>query len=206
MSDVELKRDGGLPPGLSALVGRAGKPARGLPPVEKWNPPFCGDLDIRIASDGRWYYLGSPIGREPLVRLFASVLRKDDDGRHYLVTPVEKVGITVEDAPFVAVEMHVEGRGGTQRMTLRTNVGDIVEAGPDNPLRFAVEDGTGGLKPYVLVRGRLEALFSRALLHQLVEHFEEEDVGGRKMVGAWSGGQFFPAATVDELSASEETA
>ncbi|NRG17606.1 DUF1285 domain-containing protein [Rhizobiales bacterium] len=206
MSDVEMKRDGKLPTGLSALVGRAGKPGRGLPPVEKWNPPFCGDLDIRIASDGRWYYLGSPIGREPLVRLFASVLRKDEDGRHYLVTPVEKVGITVEDAPFVAVEMHVEGRGRAQRMTLRTNVGDIVEAGPDNPLRFAVEDGTGGLKPYVLVRGRLEALFSRPLLHQLVEHFEEETVGGRKMVGVWSGGLFFPAAAVDELSASEETA
>ncbi|WP_244313569.1 DUF1285 domain-containing protein [Stappia sediminis] len=206
MSDAEMMRGEELPPGLAALVERAGKSGRGIPPVEKWHPSFCADLDIRIASDGRWYYLGSPIGREPLVRLFASVLRKDGDGRHYLVTPVEKIGITVEDAPFVAVEMHVGGSGKTQRMTLRTNVGDVVEAGPDNPLRFALEGGTDGLKPYVLVRGRLEALFSRPLLHQLAEHFEEEDVGGRKMYGVWSGGTFFPVATVDELAAQGETA
>lgn len=177
-----------LPAGLADLVARAGD-ARTPPPVERWNPPFCGDLDMRIAADGRWFYLGSPIGRERLVRLFASVLRRDADGRHYLVTPVERIGITVDDAPFLAVELHAEGAGDGQLLTLRTNVGDVVRLDADHPLRFESEPETGGLKPYALVRGRLEALFTRALLHQLAELMVEDANGA---VGVWSGGTFFP--------------
>lgn len=192
-----------LPAGLAALLSRASGLERALPPVERWNPPFCGDLDMRIATDGRWYYLGSPIGRERLVRLFSTVLRKDADGCHYLVTPVEKVAITVDDAPFLVVEMHAGGLGETQKLAFRTNVGDVVEAGPANPIRFEREDVTDGLKPYILVRGRLEALFSRPLLYQLVDHFEERVVGGVEMVGVWSGGVFFPAMAKAELELGE---
>ncbi|WP_244628102.1 DUF1285 domain-containing protein [Stappia taiwanensis] len=189
-----------MPAGLAALIARAGK-SRSAPPVERWNPPFCGDIDMRIAADGRWYYLGSPIGREALVRLFASVLRREEDGRFLLVTPVEKLGITVEDAPFLGVELHAEqeeaGADTGQVLTLRTNVGDVVRIGAEHPLRFEQEVGTDGLKPYVLVRGRLEALFSRPLLYQLVELFEERDVDGIRMLGVMSDGMFFPAMAVD---------
>jgi len=180
-----------MPEGLKALMSRADARDRTPPPVEKWNPPFCGDLDIRIARDGTWYYLGSPIGREALVKLFASVLRKDADGRHYLVTPVEKIGITVEDAPLLAVEMAVEGEGEQQVLTLRTNLGDLVRAGPDHPIRFEKEPDSGGLKPYVHVRGRLEALFTRALMYQLADMLEERQEGNGVSMGIWSGGKFF---------------
>ncbi|WP_186387195.1 DUF1285 domain-containing protein [Stappia sp. TSB10P1A] len=186
-----------MPAGLADLVARAGK-TRGTPPVERWNPPFCGDIDMRIAGDGRWYYMGSPINREALVRLFASVLRRDEDGRHYLVTPVERVGITVEDAPFLAVEMHAQGEGREQRLTLRTNVGDVVTADASHPLRFERETGTDGLKPYIRVRGALDALLARPLLYQLAELFEEQDMGGRSVLGVWSGGVFFPAVAAGE--------
>ncbi|MBD8891355.1 DUF1285 domain-containing protein [Labrenzia suaedae] len=181
-----------LPAGLAALISRAGLSGKGKPPVDKWNPPFCGDLDIRIARDGSWHYMGSPIRREALVRLFASVLRQDDDGRHYLVTPVEKVGITVEDAPFLAVEMDVQADGPEQVLTLRTNVGDVIEAGPEHPLRFEIDAANGGLKPYVLVRGRLEALFARPLLYELAEHMSDTDPEGAGRCGIWSKGAFFP--------------
>jgi len=159
--------------GLEALIARAASAGKGLPPVERWNPEFCGDLDMEIRRDGTWFYLGTPIGRMPLVRLFSTVLRKDADGKTYLVTPVEKVGIRVVDAPFVAVEMNAGGAAADQVITFRTNVGDVVEAGPDHPLRFVDEDETGGLKPYVLVRGRLEALVARPVMYELVEHGEE---------------------------------
>ncbi len=181
-----------MPPGLAALLSRAADPGKGKPPVDKWNPPFCGDLDIRISRDGSWSYMGSTIQREALVKLFASVLRKDEDGRHYLVTPVEKVGITVEDAPFLAVEMHSVGEGRQQLLTLRTNVGDVVEVGDDHPLRFDTEPSSDGLKPYVLVRGRLEALLTRPLLYQLAELLTEEDGESASRMGVWSGGTFFP--------------
>src|SRR5690606_27847287 len=157
---------------------RAGK---GLAPVEKWNPDFCGDLDMEIAADGTWFYQGTPIGRMPLVQLFSTVLRKDADGRTYLVTPVEKVAIRVVDAPFLAGELNVSGQGDSQVMTFRTNVGDVVEAGPGHPLRFVDEAGTGGLKPYLLVRGRLEALLARPVMYELVEHGEEIEIDGRLM-------------------------
>ncbi|WP_269580576.1 DUF1285 domain-containing protein [Roseibium sp. Sym1] len=191
-----------MPAGLQALMSRADAGGKAPPPVEKWNPPFCGDLDIRIARDGTWYYLGSPIGRLPLVKLFASVLRKDEDGRHYLVTPVEKIGITVEDAPLLAVEMAVEGEAENRQITLRTNLGDLVQAGRDHPIRFEKEPDSGGLKPYVHVRGRLEALFTRALMYQLAELMEERGKEDGSETGIWSGGQFF-AVSPDLLDVSE---
>ncbi|MFD1696308.1 DUF1285 domain-containing protein [Roseibium aestuarii] len=171
---------------------RADPLSRGIPPVERWNPPFCGDLDMRIDSQGRWFYMGTPIGREKLVKLFASVLLKGEDGSHYLVTPVEKVRIQVEDAPFLAVELHAQGDGRDQLLTFRTNVGDVVEAGPDHAVSFTLEDETDGLKPYVLVRGRLLAKLSRPLLYQLADLFDEAEVEGTLRSGVWSGGQFFP--------------
>ena len=117
-----------------------------LPPVHLWNPPFCGDIDMRIARDGTWFYMNSPIGRKPLYTLFSRVLRKDGDS-YFLVTPVEKCGITVEDAPFTAIRMEVRGEGRSQEITFETNCDDVVSAGPDHQLRFADEEGTGGLKP-----------------------------------------------------------
>ena len=185
--------------GLSALIGRATRAGKGLPPVERWNPDFCGDLDMEIKADGTWFYLGTPIGRAPLVQLFSTVLRKDADGRTYLVTPVEKVGIRVADAPFVAVEMDVSGRGDAQTITFRTNVGDVVEVGPQHPLRFVDEDATGGLKPYVLVRGRLEALVARPVMYELVEHGEEVSVDGVSMFSVRSGGEVYPIMPMDKL-------
>lgn len=185
--------------GLQALISRAARAGKGLPPVERWNPDFCGDLDMEIRRDGTWFYLGTPIGRMPLVQLFSTVLRKDEDGKTYLVTPVEKVGIRVVDAPFVAVEMNAAGEGDAQVITFRTNVGDVVEAGPKNPLRFVDEDETGGLKPYVLVRGRLEALVARPVMYELVEHGEEVEIGGVKMFAVRSHGEVYPIMPVEKL-------
>jgi hypothetical protein len=193
--------------GLAALISRAAEQAgggkRGLPPVEKWNPPFCGDIDMEIRSDGTWFYMGTPIGRAPLVRLFSTVLRKDEDGKTYLVTPVEKVGIKVADAPFLAVEMQVTQEGNAPVLAFRTNVGDVVEAGTDHPLRFEIVGANRELKPYVLVRGRLEALVSRAVMYELVALGETVDIGGVPTFAVRSGEQVFPimpAAELDLLS------
>nr|WP_256385222.1 DUF1285 domain-containing protein [Cohaesibacter sp. ES.047] len=160
---------------------------------------------MRIAADGSWHYMGSPIGREALVRLFASVLRKDEDGETYLVTPVEKIAITVDDAPFQAVEMAFDGdpdaRGG---LTFRTNVGDVVAVDADHPLRFAVEASSGGLKAYVLVRGRLEALLTRALMFDLVALADEGQGEYAGHFGVASGSDFFaicPMADVERFGA-----
>lgn len=185
--------------GLEALISRAARAGKGLPPVERWNPEFCGDLDMEIRRDGTWFYLGTPIGRMPLVQLFSTVLRKDEDGRTYLVTPVEKVGIRIEDAPFVAVEVNASGAGEGQVLTFRTNVGDVVEAGPDNPLRFVDEDDTDGLKPYLLVRGRLEALVARPVMYELVELGEEIEVDGTAMFAVRSNGAVFPIMPAEKL-------
>jgi len=193
MSEKPLDTITDLSPALAALIARAGTNGRTKPPVDRWNPPFCGDLDMRIASDGSWHYMGSEIRREALVRLFASVLRCDADGRHYLVTPVEKVGIRVDDAPFVGVELHREGRGDLQVLTVRTNVGDVVRIGGEHPLRFDRDPENDGLKPYILVRGRLEARLNRPLLYELAEDFVDHDVDGIVRTGVWSGGVFFPA-------------
>ncbi len=180
---------GGLA-GLEALLGQ--QAGDKLPPVEMWNPPYCGDIGMRIARDGVWHYQGSPIGRKPMVKLFSRVLRRDEDGRFYLVTPVEKVDVAVDDAPFLAVEMDVIGSGEDQSLIFRTNVDDVVRCGASNPLRFVEEEGSGGLKPYLLVRGRLEALVTRAIYYDLVEI--AVDQGSR--TGIWSDGTFFPLEPV----------
>ena len=155
----------GTESGIAAAIGPA---ARGGPaPVHLWNPPYCGEMDLTITADGRWIHEGSPIGRPAMVRLFASVLKREEDGRFYLVTPVEKLGIRVEDAPFIAVDADV----AEDAITFTTNVGDRVTAGPDNPIRVAVApDGTP--RPYVHVRRGLEALIDRKTFYRLVEAAE----------------------------------
>jgi uncharacterized protein len=185
---------------LHAMLTRAEKGTRSLPPVEKWDPEFCGDLDMVIKRDGTWYYMGTPIGRMPLVRLFSTVLRKDADGRTYLVTPVEKIGITVEDAPFLAVEMHIGERDGVQILTFRTNVGDLVEAGPDHPIRYELAEDNAGIKPYLLIRGRLEALLTRPVMYEFVACGEEISVNGRSMFAVRSNDAIFPIMPSDELA------
>jgi hypothetical protein len=186
--------------GLEALIGRAARAGKGLPPVDKWNPDFCGDLDMEIKRDGTWFYLGTPIGRMPLVQLFSSVLRRDEDGKTYLVTPVEKVGIRVEDAPFIGVEVNASGEGDDRVLTFRTNVGDVVEAGPEHPLRFVDEPETGGLKPYLHVRGRLEALVARPVMYELAELGEEITIDGEAMFALRSKGAVFPVMPMAQLN------
>jgi hypothetical protein len=173
-------------PGLEGVVAAAKQaPGRGLPPVHLWHPEHCGEIDIVIKRDGLWFHEGSPIGRAPLVRLFSTVLRKDPDGFH-LVTPVEKLKITVEDAPFVAVRVDRDG----EALRFTTNVGDEVEAGPDNPIRVEMDEATGEPRPYVHVRRGLEALIHRPVFYELVEMAVERDMPeGRRMAvssnGAW---------------------
>ena len=185
---------------LSALL--AAQDMSKLSPVETWDPPYRGDIGMAIKSDGIWTYQGSSINRPALVRLFASVLRRDADGGHYLVTPAERVDVVVEDAPFISGEMEVLGAGRGQQLVFRTNVDDIVRCGKDHPLRFKVEAGSGGLKPYLLVRGRLEALVTRALYYDLVElalSAEERPEGiAQDNLGIWSGGQFFELTAGDK--------
>jgi hypothetical protein len=184
--------------GLEAITGAIQRAGKGPPPVELWNPPFCGDLDMRIATDGTWFYLKTPIGRPALVRLFASVLKREGD-RYFLVTPVEKCGIRVDDAPFLAVELNVDKRDAAQVLNFRTNVDDWVTCGPRHEMRFVVEPGTGGLKPYIHVRRDLWAKVTRALFFDLVELGEERDVDGRTMFGVSSGGMFFAMAPADQV-------
>jgi hypothetical protein len=196
----DMKAAGGGEIGkLEELV--AAVPERRPAPVENWHPPYCGDIGLKIRRDGSWAYRDSPIGRPALVKLFAGVLRKDADGRTYLVTPAEKVDVEVEDAPFLAVDMQVQGADRQQQLVFRTNVDDVVACGPDHPLRFAEQQPGGGLKPYLLVRGRLEALLTRALVHDLVALAVEQPAEGGRMPGVWSGGVFFPFQPGPSLSA-----
>lgn len=159
-------------------------------PVERWDPPYCGDIGLSISADGRWHYQGSPIPRPALVRLFARVLRRDADGRYFLVTPAEKVDVAVADAPFLAVAMEAVGDGAAQSLLFRTNVDDVVRCGPAHPLQFAPGAPDDGLKPYVRVRGRLDALVGRALVYDLVELAQPGPDGAG--LGLWSDGAFFP--------------
>jgi hypothetical protein len=156
-----------------------------LPPVHSWDPPFCGDIGLKIDREGRWFYQGSPITRASLVQVFASILRKDPDG-YFLVTPVEKVSVEVEDAPFLAVELHRTGEGEDQRLAFRTQTNDWIEAGPDHPLRF--HTGEQGFKPYILVRDELWALLSRPLAFEIAELAVEQG----PFTGLWSNAMFFP--------------
>jgi hypothetical protein len=185
--------------GLDAIAGVARAAAhKGPPPVDLWNPPFCGDLDMRIASDGTWFYLKTPIGRAALVKLFASVLKREGD-KYFLVTPVEKCGIVVDDAPFLAVELEVEQGDRGRALRFRTNVDDWVECGPDHALRFEREPDHGGLKPYLHVRRGLWAKVTRALFYDLVELGEERDIDGARMFGVASAGEFFAMAPAESL-------
>ncbi|MGX9356060.1 DUF1285 domain-containing protein [Roseobacteraceae bacterium S113] len=182
--------------GLAASARAA--QGRGLPPVHKWNPPDCGDLDMRIARDGTWFYLGTPIGRFELVKLFSSILRKDGE-RYVLVTPVEKVGILVDDAPFVAIDFEAEGTGNAQVLRFETHVGDVTVAGPEAPIRVVRDAETGEPSPYVLVRHNLEALIDRKSFYRLVELGAHHEVNGESWFGLWSSGAFFPAIPSSEL-------
>lgn len=171
---------------------------KGPPPLHLWNPPFCGDIDMRIARDGTWFYLGTPMGRMPMVRLFSSIL-KLEDGKYYLVTPVEKVGIKVDDAPFVAVDFEVSGEGTAQMITFTTHVGDTATAGPDHPIRVERDAMTGEPSPYVMIRTGLEALIDRKSFYRLVEICVHARHAGADWFGLWSGGQFFPVIPSAEL-------
>jgi len=171
---------------------------KGPAPVHLWDPPFCGDLDIRIARDGTWFYLGTPIGRPELVRLFASILKREGED-FFLVTPVEKVGIRVDDAPFVAVDFEVANTGRNQVLTFETNLGERIEAGPANKLRFERDAKTGEPAPYVMVRAGLEALIDRKSFYRLVEQGAHVDLDGESWFGLWSGGAFFPVIRSSEL-------
>jgi len=184
----------GMLESLAAAVGKAK-----YPPVEKWNPPFCGDLDMRIASDGTWFYLGTPIGRPALVRLFSTVVKREGD-RYYLVTPVEKVGIRVDDVPFLAVELEVENRGPKQSLIFRTNVDDVIRCDAEHRLRFEPEEGTGGIKPYLFVRRDLWAKVTRALFFDLVAIGEVREPNGKKMFGVMSSGEFFAMAPEETIA------
>ena len=181
---------------LASAAKAAGK--KGPPPVHLWNPPFCGDLDMEIRRDGTWFYLGTPIGRHALVKLFSSILRKDGED-YFLVTPVEKVGVRVVDAPFVAVDAEVSGTGAHQAITFTTNVEDVVTAGPDHPIRVERDPATGEPSPYVLIRRNLEALIDRKTFYRLVEIGQHREHEGRDWFGLWSGGQFFPVIPSAEL-------
>ncbi len=190
--------------GLGDLIAAAQN--RGELPVSTWDPPYCGDIGMSIRADGQWMFQGSPIGRARLVKLFSRILRRDEDGKYYLVTPVEKVDVAVEDAPFMAVELDVTGSDREQVLTFRTNVDDVVVVDRAHPLMFRVEAATGGLKPYIRVRGRLEALVTRALYYDLVDlavpgssvdgfrsAFEPSlgVVPSEKALGIWSKGTWF---------------
>lgn len=185
IAPAERAPDEGAPAGLAALVARAAEQGGGAAPVDLWDPPDCGAIAMRIAADGTWFYGGTPILRERLVRLFARVLRRETDGSFALVTPAEKVTIAVDDVPFQAVELAATGEGPRAAVTVRTNVGDVVMAGRDHPLRFAPGEG---FVPYVTVRRGLEARFTRAAALELAGHVADDGEGG---VGIWSGGKFF---------------
>jgi uncharacterized protein len=181
---------------IAAAAKAAGK--KGPPPVHLWNPPFCGDLDMEIRRDGTWWYLGTPMGRMGLVKLFSSIIRKDGDS-YFLVTPVEKVGIRVVDAPFVANDFRIEGTGREQVLTFFTHVDDEAVAGPDHPIRVVRDPETGEPSPYIHIRANLEALIDRKTFYRIVDLCVHEDHEGTQWFGLWSSGVFFPVIPSAEL-------
>ena len=174
-------------------------PRRTPAPVHLWNPPVSGEMDMRIARDGTWIHEGTAITRKPLAQLFAGILRFDEDQRYYLVTPVERWAIQVEDVPFVAVSLEIDGEGEDQVLRFTTNLDDSVEAGPDNPIRVVVDSDTQEPSPYVLIRTNLEALINRNVFYDLAERAVEHEVDGKACFGVWSKGTFFP---IDVTSAA----
>ena len=160
---------------------------RKLPPVEKWNPTHCGHSDMRIARDGTWFHQGSPIGREAMVRLFSTILRRESDGSFVLVTPAEKLTIDVEDAPFIARGVKSEGSGAARMLAFQLNTGDIVTADAEHPISFR-QGEDGELRPYIAVRAGLDALVARNVYYELANLALDE---GHDPVGLWSGGIFF---------------
>jgi len=175
----------------SASALRDAAAGKRLPPVEKWHPAHCGEIDIRIAKDGTWFHMGTPIGRKELVRLFSTILRRDPDGFH-LVTPAEKMKIRVEDAPFIAVLMDADGEGREQTLRFTTNVGDEVVAGRDNPIRVETDPVSEEPAPYVHVRKGLEARLSRNVFYQMVDRAVPGEGASAGMLGVWSSGEFYP--------------
>jgi len=179
-------------------LGQQESGKRKMPPIHLWNPDLCEDVGMRISRDGTWYYMGSPIGRKPMVRLFSTILRREDDDLYYVVTPVEKVLVDVDDAPFVAVYVDAEGEGPAQELTFRTNVDDLVSAGAEHPIRVEIDAETGEPSPYVHVRDRLEALIGRSVFYELVELSIERMVEGKPVYGVWSGGVFFSVGSYQD--------
>jgi uncharacterized protein len=189
--------------GLEVLAGAVKTACKGLPPVHLWDPAYCGEIDMRIAADGTWFYQGTPIGRPALVKLFASILKREGE-KYFLVTPVEKCGILVEDAPFMAVELQVQDGGAAGRqLCFRTNVDDWVVCGAGHPLRFELEPMTGGLRPYLHVRRDLWAKVTRAVFYDLVDLGETREIAGIRMFGVASASQFYamaPAGSLEDIT------
>lgn len=175
---------------ILALLEKAEKDEQGLPPVHRWHPDYQADIDMRIARDGRWYYQGSPINREAMVRVFSTILRREGDA-YFLVTPVEKLGIIVEDAPFVAVRLEPVTDRGVDKLIFTTNVGATVVAGARHPLRVETDPVTGEPSPYLRVRDNLDALLSRTVFYQLVELAEPVTHEGARWLAAESDGERF---------------
>ncbi|MEE2661619.1 MAG: DUF1285 domain-containing protein [Pseudomonadota bacterium] len=161
------------------------------------SPQMCGDIDIRITSDGTWFYMGSPFTRQRLVKLFASVLRRDEVGDYWLVTPAEMCRIKVDDAPFTAVELKVQGSGHQQELKFRTNIDNYVIAGSKRPIRVPVNERTGEPRPYVKVNDELEALIVRSVFYELVELAEPQELNGERVLGVWSKETFFPIGSAN---------
>ena len=183
--------------GLEGIAGAVKTASsKGPPPVHLWNPAYCGEIDMRIAADGTWFYQKTPIGRMPLVKLFASVLRREGDGSFWLVTPAERGHVVVEDAPFIAVAVDKQGAGREQALIFRTNLDEIVTAGPEHPLRVeTAADGTPA--PYILVRPGLEARLARPVFYELAELGHQERVAGEEQFGVWSSGMFFRLGEIE---------
>ena len=181
------------PVDVSNLLAQIPKADKGLPPVHLWDTAFCGDIDMRIARDGTWYYMGTPIGRKPMVKLFSTIIRRDGDD-YFLITPVEKVGIQVDDAPFVAVALDVQGQGEQQVLRFTTNVDELIEAGREHPLRVEIDSVTQEPSPYLRVRRNLDALIHRNVFYPLVELAQSRPIDGQLWLGVWSDGEFFPIA------------
>ncbi|NMT63667.1 DUF1285 domain-containing protein [Marinobacter orientalis] len=183
------------PETIAEQVESAQSHDKGLPPLDKWNPELSGDIDIVIARDGQWLYEGKPIGREAIVRLFSTILRREEDGHYYLVTPVEKWRITVEDAPLLAHSLHASGDGREQVLTVTTNTGETIEVGGAHPLEVGTYAGSDEPRPVVKVRHGVEARLVTAAYYDLAELVTEETIDGKTIPGVWSNGNFYKIAT-----------